>query len=134
MSNEEIKLHLQKLRLKETPARVSILSIISKSVQPQTAVDLQSCVKANKTTIYREIEKLASLGVISEVALGDGIKRYEMSTKTHHHYLICSKCKTIVPIKMKHNFSRTEKLISKRNHFYVQKHNLEFVGLCQNCV
>lgn len=134
MSIDETKLRLRQLGLKETPIRVRILSILSKSDQPQTASDLLNKVDANKTTIYREIEKLISFNFISEVILGDGQRRYEISTNTHHHFLICSKCKTIISIKMKHSFSKTEKLINKQYNFHVQRHDLEFIGLCQKCL
>ena len=134
MSLNEIKIRLQQLGLKETPIRLKIILTLSRSDHPQTANDLLTKVKANKTTIYREIEKLVSLDFLSEVILGDAQRRYEISTKTHHHFLICSNCKSIIPIKMKHNFSKTEKIISNQYHFQIQKHDLEFIGLCHKCI
>jgi Fur family ferric uptake transcriptional regulator len=134
MSTDDIKLRLRELNLKETPIRLKILSILSESGCPKTALDLIYKVRANKTTIYRETKKLVSSGFISEVILGDGQRRFEISTSTHHHYLFCSKCKKIIPIKMKHSFSKTEKFITNQYHFHVQKHDLEFFGLCQKCI
>jgi len=134
MSVDDIKLRLRELNLKETPIRLKILTILSQSDCPKTASDILKKVKANKTTIYRETKKLVSSKLISEVILGDGQRRYEISNSTHHHYLFCTKCKKIIPIKMKHSFSKTEKLITNQYHFHVQKHDLEFLGLCQKCI
>lgn len=134
MSTQEIKSRLKDFKLKETPVRINILSFLSKHSEPQTVSDILTIISANKTTIYREIDKLLTCKLISEIVLEDGMKRYEISTNQHHHFLVCSKCKKIIPIDMHHDFSKTEKQISQKKHFIVKRHNLEFIGLCQKCV
>jgi Fur family ferric uptake transcriptional regulator len=133
VSYEEIQLCLRELKLKITPLRVSVVSMLESSSSPVSALDLLSQSKANKTTIYRELETLLSSGLISEINLGDGVRRYEMATSPHHHHLICTKCKSITNVEIQDDFTETEKSIAKDKKFKIQNHHLEFLGLCQDC-
>ena len=50
----------------------------------------------NKSTIYRTLELLSNLKLVTESNLGDGCVRYHAAIKGHHHHLICNLCgKTI---------------------------------------
>ena len=50
----------------------------------------------HKSTIYRTLELLSNLKLVTESNLGDGCVRYHAAIKGHHHHLICNLCgKTI---------------------------------------
>jgi Fur family transcriptional regulator, ferric uptake regulator len=133
MKDEIIQI-LKKSRLKITSIRIKLISIFKVSGSPLTVSDLLSKIKANKTTIYREINVLLKSNLLIEVDFADGIKRYELSSLNHHHHLICLKCRQVQDITINENLSEEEVKISKIKNFKVLKHNLEFFGYCQNCL
>ena len=79
----------------------------------------------NKTTVYRQLEKLAKEGTVTELFLGNDYKSYEISS--NHHHIICTKCKKVecLPEDCQVNNPKTT--------FKVTSHNLEFYGLCPTC-
>jgi len=107
--------------------------VLENSSFPVSVPEMMKFVKANKTTIYRQMETLTTKGHISEVDLGDGTKRYELSTKGHHHHLVCMKCNSIAECDINDDFSEIEISIRKQKKFQILKHSLEFFGLCHNC-
>lgn len=88
----------------------------------------------NKTTAYREISALMERGVVREIDLLDGLKRYELlDAENHHHHLVCKKCKKVKCVEMQHDLDVIERRIARSHNFVVQSHVLEFFGLCQRC-
>ena len=111
---------LQELRssgLRITPIRKQIVSLLNESVSPISAIDILKNIKANKTTIYREISVLLSKGYLIEIDFGDRIKRYEFANRDHHHHLICIMCKSVTDVDLADDFSEKEKLIASREKF-----------------
>lgn len=110
---------------------MKVFELISKSDLPVDANYLIDKLKVNKSTVYRQIEKLIEDGKVIEVDFGDGKKRYELRSSHHHHHLVCRKCSTIKDVVL------DEKLIikefAKRTDFKVESHTLEFFGLCSKC-
>jgi Fur family ferric uptake transcriptional regulator len=51
----------------------------------------------NKTTVYRTLELLSSLGMVAVTDLGMGRLEYELQSHRHHH-LICEKCHTRIEV------------------------------------
>lgn len=121
-----------------TPAREQIINTFNKSTSPISAIDLLEALekldnKVNKTTVYRELDFLLEKNLVREVEFGEGRKRYELNTGTHHHHLVCRKCKKVEDVDLKTDLSSEEKLIEKETGFKIESHSLEFFGYCKNC-
>jgi Fur family ferric uptake transcriptional regulator len=52
----------------------------------------------------------------------------------HHHHLICSKCKKIEVVYIGNQISKQEAEIQAKTGFKVERHVLEFYGLCSDCL
>jgi Fur family ferric uptake transcriptional regulator len=84
-------------------------------------------------TVYRTLDILSDLGLICEMHTPDNNHSYLMrGTDKHHHHLICSECGRVV------NFTdcgldALEKRLSLETGFEIEKHLLEFHGLCCHC-
>ena len=65
---------------------------------------LDNLIFVNKTTVYRQIDYLQKNGIIQELDLGEGRKRYEICS-AHHHHLRCTNCNKIECVKLKENFN-----------------------------
>ena len=89
-------------------------------------------IEVNKTTIYRQLDRLVVLGQIEEIDLGEGKKRYE-AIKGHHHHLYCTECNHVECFELEENIADQEREISRRTKFKIQRHILDFFGLCEKC-
>jgi len=104
--------------------------------KPQTVLEILNILteKKNpmdKTTVYRILMSFEELGIVREVNLGDRETRYELTSKEHHHHLVCEKCKSIDDIEL--NEDELLKEVKKRSSFAVKSHSLEFFGTCKKC-
>jgi Fur family ferric uptake transcriptional regulator len=122
-----------------TPIRTNLLKILAKIKKPLTTQELLSALetkglKANKTTIYRQLESLKESNVVNEVHFNDRNIRYELNHKeTHHHHLVCIKCKKVEDITLPEDLHHQEQMVLEKNNFKVLQHFLEFFGLCKKC-
>jgi len=95
------------------------------------------------TTVYRTLELLVQMGVVSKFDFGDGRSRYELyedfkGSKQHHHHLVCTSCGRIIDytdfiedeIEL---IKRTEKGLSEKFGFKIADHVIHFYGLCDKC-
>jgi Fur family transcriptional regulator, ferric uptake regulator len=83
----------------------------------------------NKTTIYRNLEKLESEGHIKKVLLSDQKQYWEKSHSIAlaHFHLICNLCKKI----QCREFSNMPEI--QFSNFLIQKSEYNLFGICQNC-
>lgn len=121
-----------------TRIRAAIVHLLQPREEPISVAELISALKLsglrpNKTTIYRELSFLMEAGLVAEVDLGDGRKRYESGLSGHHHHLVCLNCGAIQELQMNSHLSDQEKRIEQEHDFQVLRHRLEFYGLCSRC-
>ncbi len=110
---------------------MNVFDILEKNKLPIDAATLISKLKVNKTTVYRQLDKLLDEDKILEVELGDGKKRYEIKSRGHHHHIVCKKCGLIEDLELDEKMLISR--LSKKTNFKIESHNLEFFGLCINC-
>jgi Fur family ferric uptake transcriptional regulator len=134
MTEKEFINKLKTQKRRATPAREKMFKMIQSSVSPIEAEKLVKKIGVNKTTIYRDLDLFATIGIIQEADFGDGIKRYELKDLEHHHHLVCLKCKKVQGIIFNESLEWEESRIKKNQKFQVLRHDLEFFGYCQNCI
>lgn len=110
---------------------MNVLNLLSKSKLPVDAGYLIDKLKVNKTTVYRQVEKLLADNLVTEIDFGDGKKRYELKSLGHHHHLVCKNCGKLEDVRLDEESLLRQ--ISKKTKFRVDSHNLEFFGRCINC-
>lgn len=137
---------VQKLQQKGwriTPARRALAEILSAQQQPLNVGDILLMMASrrlapNKTTIYREIERLKEEGVIREVLI-DGKSQYveRIDESDHHHHLICHHCKRLedfeAPKEVEKKINELIALVQKQTHFGTINHSVDFFGVCLAC-
>lgn len=137
-SIEQISESLREKGFRMTKARIAILEFFLEEHCALSAADLLAMlkkkkIKADTSTVYRELEFLLSQGITQEVILKDATQRYELAAQPHHHHLVCNSCSVIEPVQMENDLSEIEKTIAKKKNFQVQSHSLEFYGQCEEC-
>ena len=86
-----------------TPQRLMVLSAIESARNHISAEEIYGQVRAkyphvNISTVYRTLELLKSLGLVTETDLGGGRVRYHPMEKGHHHHLVCQDCGRIIDL------------------------------------
>ncbi len=80
-----------------TPQREMILDILCEEDGHMTAEEIYQRVKArspavNLATVYRTLELLHELRLITSADLGDGRAEFELAQARSHHHLVCQNC------------------------------------------
>lgn len=130
-----------------TPARHAVLDVLQEGGEHMTAEQVfraasRRCRNLGLATVYRTLELLTELGMVSKFETGDDKARYEFADpaggKGHHHHLVCTSCRKIVDykdfIKEETELLReTEEGLSKKYGFRIDSHIIQFYGLCPDC-
>ncbi|MBL7197715.1 MAG: transcriptional repressor [Candidatus Omnitrophica bacterium] len=130
-----------------TIPREVILDVLSNTSKHLSAEDIylevhKSYPVVGLTTVYRTLELLTNMGLISKFDFGDGKARYELSIgpkgTRHHHHLVCSGCGRVIDYidfidDEKELLGQIEKGLSKKFNFKITNHLIQFYGLCEKC-
>lgn len=121
-----------------TPVRGAIVELFHDHTSPLSAQDVarlleKKSLKANTTTVYRELQFLLEEKILQTVHFKDGVQRYERTELPHHHHLVCLSCNGVEDIHMDHDLASVENKIKKEKKFDVLHHALEFYGTCRKC-
>lgn len=125
--------------LRLTRTRRSLVMVFLERAAPLAAAHIlrdlaKQSVKVNKTTVYRELERLEGLGLLRSVQLGDRKKYYELAGAEHHHHLVCLACERVQDVDInEQDLVRQEKQCEEEKRFKIVRHALEFFGVCQEC-
>jgi Fur family ferric uptake transcriptional regulator len=127
---------LKKNGLKLTPQRRLVLDILHESGEHLTAEDILDYVESrapgvNKSTIYRTLELLESLGCVFKSEYGDRFI-YHHAEEGHHHHLVCRKCGKSVDCD-EDLFHSVEKELDKKLGFQVDFRHVVVSGFCREC-
>jgi len=133
-------------RLKEkgsklTPQRRATLNVIIENkgehLNTEEIYELvrKDCPEIGLATVYRTLQLLEEIEIISRINLDDGCSRYEIKTNDEdhqHHHLICQECNKIIEVKID-LLDPLEKEIEKEYDFDIKDHKVKFFGLCTDC-
>lgn len=80
-----------------TPQRVMVLQAIAESDRHLTAEAIHQRViqlypYLDIATVYRILQLLKRLHLVTEIDLGDGSAQYEVAEPNKHHHMVCRKC------------------------------------------
>jgi len=119
-----------------TPQRKVILDILHGNDNHLTAEDVFSQVEAkipgvNKSTVYRTLELLESLGLVVKNEIG-GQHIFHHSEGGHHHHLICRQCERIIDCD-ENLLSSLESTLLKEHDFQAELHHHVIYGVCHAC-
>ena len=120
-----------------TPQRMMVLSAIENARNHISAEEIYAQVRAkyrhvNISTVYRTLDLLKSLGLVTETDLGGGRVRYHPMEKGHHHHLVCQDCGRIIDLDESVLASLKSQLRREYNFDADLKH-LGIFGRCGDC-
>lgn len=97
---ESIKLAIREAGLRATPARIATLKLLHEATSPLThaevAEELQS-LGVDKATVFRNLNDMATAGILRRTELGDRVWRFEMMAGddghgSAHPHFVCVDC------------------------------------------
>ncbi|MGE0632000.1 MAG: Fur family transcriptional regulator [Pseudobdellovibrionaceae bacterium] len=136
---KDLLTYLKSKRLRMTPSKELLIQFFLDNQARHIPVkELQAHVtrhlpEVDRTTIYRNIEKLISLDLIQELHLPKMGKAYQFifDSKVHHYY-ICKGCGDVKKGDQK-LFSRIEKALKEIHDFSKAHLSVVFYGHCSDC-
>ncbi len=120
-----------------TPQRMMILAAIENSDDHISAEEIYSQVVAkypnvNISTVYRTLELLKRLGLVTETDLGGGRVRYHPAEKGHHHHLVCRQCGATIDLDGS-LLAPLKAALLREHQFIADLRHLAILGRCVNC-
>jgi Fur family ferric uptake transcriptional regulator len=120
-----------------TRARVGILKTIFDAKKPLEAREIKKLLRKNhvqvdRSTVYRQLRYLTSKKFLEKFQIASG-KTYFEPTRSHHHHLICVRCKKMLDVALDNCLKTWESMFAEQHGFQITGHTLDFYGICGEC-
>jgi Fe2+ or Zn2+ uptake regulation protein len=86
----------------------------------------------SRTTVYRVLEMLTSLGVLTRACSPGAATRVDPHT-TRHHHLVCRRCDRLIDVGDAAVAHRIRPPDVRREGFAIEDYSIYFTGLCAAC-
>ena len=119
-----------------TPQRQLVLEAVAKlshATPEEIAARVQQTAKGvNISTIYRTLELLDSLGLVTHTHLNHGAPTYHLASEAGHVHLVCQNCGKITEASPEEVAPLTRTL-DERHGFETNVSHLTVFGRCHDC-
>ena len=90
--------------------------------------------RVGRASVYRTLEQLVDLGLVSRLDLGTETARYERIDPggEHHHHMVCDTCGKVLPFEDAALERAVTRLTGGRG-FEVRDHEIVLHGACGDC-
>jgi Fur family ferric uptake transcriptional regulator len=128
---------LQQIGYRLTPQRMMILEAIADSDGHVSAEEILESVRTaypylDISTVYRTLDLLKTLHLVSETDLGRGHAQYELLSKGLHHHLICTECGKILDVENSF-LDPLRQSVEEAYDFHAEIEHLAIFGICGKC-
>jgi Fur family ferric uptake transcriptional regulator len=120
-------------------AREAVIELLDVQECALTALEIEDALRAGRrvgrASVYRVLDELESLGLVSRVDVGDGVARYEPQRPqdaAHHHHLVCDGCGRLEPFQ-DDALEQAIRRLAERVAFDVSDHDVTLHGCCERC-
>ncbi len=135
----DLKAIIKQKGMKYTEQRAIILQILVNLDDHLNAEEIHSIIQKEYpeqnigiATIYRTLNFLEEVNLISSISFGSDGKKYEGNQKEHHDHLICTSCGKIVEF-LDNDIEKKQEDIASKNGFTITDHSMQIYGLCKDC-
>ncbi|HHY46102.1 MAG TPA: transcriptional repressor [Firmicutes bacterium] len=127
--------------LRVTPEREAVLEVLAENIGAHPSAEdiylatMERHPGIGLATVYRTLDALERVGIVSKLELGASGSRYELNTDVgghFHHHLICIGCGRITEFNQD-LLEHLEKEIEDSTGFQITDHSLRFYGYCAKC-
>lgn len=132
----DLDLIVQRLELRGhriTASRRRVLEALVAAPAHFTVDDvLRLAPNVGRATVFRTMKLLQDLNVVCRVLMEDGSLHYRLSTRGHHHHLVCRSCGRVEDFATCDVSSLVEEL-ARNTEYQIEGHWLEVYGRCASC-
>ena len=137
LSTAEIVAVLSQHGYRTTTPRQSVISAVLRYHKPFTAEQVVADLRVaeptlGRATVYRTLEILASVDVLTRLLQQDGHSAYVVGVPGHRHHLICSQCGVAVAFTQCPMDDLVTSLTRDTN-YEIRGHMIEVFGVCPRC-
>lgn len=136
---DDLKIVLKNKGMKYTEQRAIILQILLNVDEHLNAEEVLEIVKEKHpeqkigiATIYRTLNFLEEVNLISSISFGKDGKKFEGNTAKHHDHIICTQCGKIVEF-FDDQIEKKQEEIANAKGFKITDHNMQIFGICTPC-
>ncbi len=88
--------------------------------------------RVSLATVYRTLKTLTAAGTLCELPFGTSESRFGLTLEQRHYHFICEKCHRIfdLPTRVR---TGLEKSVEEETGHLVNRHTMEFYGVCLEC-
>lgn len=119
-----------------TPQRQLILEAVTNlrhATPEEILAEVQSTASGvNLSTVYRTLEVLEQVGLVTHAHIGHGAPTYHVVDDTPHIHLVCSRCRKVESIDGD-TFAKFANSLENDNGFVVNISHVALHGLCKKC-
>lgn len=118
-------------------ARQVVIELLDEQACALSALDIEDRLRTRegrqvgRASIYRVLDELVTLNLLTRVEVGDGVARYEPQ-REHHHHLVCDGCGKLTPFQ-DDALERAIHGLAARVAFDVSDHDVTLHGCCESC-
>lgn len=128
---------LRAARQRATPQRVAVLEALLQANTHLTADQMFTALSERVpaltlSTVYRTLERLREVGLVTETDLGEGVRQFELFGDEPHHHLICQACGAMLDLDDSAVAPLRERIRSELG-FAPRLDHLAVFGLCAHC-
>jgi Fur family ferric uptake transcriptional regulator len=121
-------------------ARRAVVELLARQECALSALEIEDRLRearrqVGRASIYRVLEELEELGLVTRLDLGTGTARFEAVDprgERHHHHLLCDDCGDLVPFSDA-ELERVIGRLSQRLPYAVSGHDVTLHGSCSSC-
>jgi Fur family ferric uptake transcriptional regulator len=88
--------------------------------------------RVGRATVFRTIRLLVDLNILCRVMLDGGSLHYRVSTRGHHHHLVCTDCGRVEDF-TKCDVGPLVRELARAMKYQIDTHWLEVYGRCHAC-
>ncbi|HXW45591.1 MAG TPA: Fur family transcriptional regulator [Streptosporangiaceae bacterium] len=119
-----------------TPQRQLVLEAVSRlehATPEEIFADVRQTARGvNVSTVYRTLELLEQLGLVTHTHLFHGAPRYHLATEAQHVHLVCHRCGQIIELD-KEAVRPLVAGLEESEGFQADVGHLAIFGLCSGC-
>jgi Fur family ferric uptake transcriptional regulator len=120
-------------------ARAALIALLDAQRCALSAGEIEDALKAQggrgvaRASIYRILEELEALRMVTRVEVGQGLARFEAAREEgHHHHMVCDACGEVIPFEDP-ELERAIERLARRVTFTVAEHDVVLHGACADC-
>ncbi|MEO7003729.1 MAG: Fur family transcriptional regulator [Ktedonobacterales bacterium] len=128
---------LRRLGVRVTPQRLFVVEALERGGGHMTAEEImqwaaQRYPALNLATVYRTLDMLVDVGLVTQTGLGGGATSFELVGDSPHHHLVCEHCGAVMEMDEATLTPLRDRLLATYG-FVAHPRHLAIFGLCHQC-